>query len=178
MLALLFGDQTMIWNGESHSAGVGWVSTKDAQKIEVLKTGGFSGSTFVRSSSTKINSYSECGWQPAPWSPEFEGLDLSGYSAVQVAVRITGKKLPTDFQFSLRSPGDHHLTNLLSVREVEPKIFDGKWHVLHFPLTKLYFSKMKFDPKHWIQIIFGTWNAKDIDFSLDFDDLVFIRKSQ
>ena len=165
-------EKLVLWNGESKSIGVGWVNIQSPNlSINVEEGKAFSGKKFIRFVCNQQKTYGECGWQWAPWAPEFEGTDLSPFTKVSVAVRITGTKLPNDFVVSLRSPGDHHLTKLVSLKKAEPKIYDGKWHKVTFKLAEMYYPEMKFDTRHCIQLLFAGWNPEG-SFILDFDDLV------
>ena len=72
---------------------------------------------------------------------------------------MTGKVPPADVSLSLASPGDHHTTERLSLRERDPKFGDGRWHRIRFQLADFKDPKGLYDPKHTIQVIFGTWNG-------------------
>lgn len=178
LLPLLQGEKpvtTILWNGDSHPVGVGWVNTdKPTLRVSTERDRQHRKGRFNRFVCTESKKYAECGWQWAPWNPEFRGTDLSDYTSIEFSFRIQGKNLPDDFQFSLRSPGDHHLSKLLSLKQRVPNLYDGKWHRVRYPLADLYFPEMKLEPNHVIQVIFGAWNESG-EFTFDFDDIAITK---
>lgn len=169
--------RTILWNGESHKVGVGWVNTSTERlTIETLIEEGKSKNQFIRFTCQEPKKFAECSWQWAPWVPEFTGTDISSADAIEVRFHIAGKDLPADFLISLRSPGDHHLTENRSLKKAVPTLFDGKWHRVRFQLAELYTPLMKFDRKHLINVIFAAWNEKG-QFTFDFDDVTLIGRN-
>jgi hypothetical protein len=162
----------VLWDGEKQAVGVGWVSPQGADmKIEVLKSGVPSRGSIIRFHAARPETFVECGWQWAPWYPNFEGTDLTAYRTIELRVRAQGPQLPGDLLFSLASPGDHHTTPRVSLKKYAKGLYDGRWHLARIPLKDLYAPEMKFEPKRTIQIILGAWNAKGGDFTVELDDL-------
>lgn len=173
-----------VWDGANHIKGVGWTSPlgPESSIVAGLAAAG-SHTTEITYYTSKRNTFVECGWQWAPWSPPFLGTDLSRYDTLELSIRIDGPhvphqispNLPSDVALSLASPGDHKVTERGSLKSRDPKVMDGKWHQIFIPLKSLYTSQMKFDKNHATQVILGAWNGPAGDFTVSIRKLAFVK---
>ncbi|MEO5975972.1 MAG: hypothetical protein ABIS36_02160 [Chryseolinea sp.] len=160
----------VLWNGESNSPGVGWVSPEgDSMSIAQQDTIFRSSKNSVAIHMARHHVFLEAGWQWSAWTATVE-TNIKSYIKINLSVKVDGPIRPDDMMLSLASPGDHHTTQRVSLKLYDPALMDGNWHDLSIPLADLFTSDMKFDPAHAIQIIFATWNESG-DFLLYLDDL-------
>ncbi len=145
--------------------GVGWVAGQGKATSIKEEKGWF------RYHTADAETFSEWGWQWAPWNPTFDGTDFAPYSSIDIDLRMSGPKMPPDLLLSLASPGDHHTTPRDSLFKRDKKLSDGKWHRIRVPLKDFADSKTKYDAAHTIQIILGVWNGKGGDFTVDIREI-------
>lgn len=169
-------ERTVFWDGGAHRVGVGWVagsSRKVSISAETTAPGAPRKAIHVKAA--EPNTFIEFGWQWAPWSPPFSGSDLTRYESVELKIRLSGPHPPPDLALSLASPGDHRTTPRVSLSAVDPSVIDSKWHEIRVPMSLLFTDKSKCDRKHVIQLIIGTWNGPEGDFSVDIEGIAVVK---
>jgi len=161
----------VLWNGESADVGVGWTVRKKLMSIEaVTDEDAHSGDQAIVARFSHPEIFCGWGWQWFKWFPKPEGTDIRPYSTLHIALKVEGPRPPNELMLSLASPGDHHTTQRLKLKQRVPDLFASEWHAIELPREDFYTADMKFDPEHTIQVIMGTWN-EDGDFAVWMDDI-------
>lgn len=163
----------VVWDGEAHNVGSGWVDHKDVESIKLQDTEAHSGKNAVAFTG-QGDKWHGCGWNWTLWNAA-KATDSTPYTHLSFWVKVSGTAKPTELKLSLTST-DGKMSPQLDALKYEPKVFDGQWHEVLIPLPDIFRDPSETDPKKLWEIELGNWNTAAVDFTLYLDDVAFVTK--
>ncbi|MBS1709199.1 MAG: cellulase family glycosylhydrolase [Armatimonadetes bacterium] len=165
----------MVWNGESFTAGAGWVNPTTSV-IQRQSKDAHSGTSAVELTFDDNAHWIGAGWNWLAFktSPMF-GTDITPSTHFTFWMKAESQAVP--LQINLLCNGavldtpEHH-TDKVTVTKYCADLFDGKWHKVTIPLVDLK-QPHGFDPHHVVELQLGFVADKHVQGRFLFDDIGF-----
>ena len=160
----------VVWDGETHKIGGGWVDHKDKETIKSQDAQAHSGKTAVEFTGDG-DKWHGCGWNWTMWKAA-AATDVTPYANLVFWAKATGETKPAGLRISLSSVNGKMTAQVDAVKYC-PQLLDGQWHQVVIPLKDMTAGHDDFDPKKVWEIQLGNWNQTPVKFSVFLDDLAF-----
>ena len=172
-------NQVVVWDGESPTKGVGWVTKNGICSVKSQTYTVHSGKSAVQFTFKSLNVLSEAdwigaGWNWVKWQVGPFGTDITTMKYFTFWLKVEG--VAAEMRFNLLCNGapaldmpEHHTEKVL-VSKYCPQWKNGEWNKVIVPLKDLV-QPAGFDPKHVAEMQF--FNTGNGDGSFFIDDLAF-----
>ncbi len=162
----------IVWDGDEHNVGGGWVHTKDVEKVATQTDDVHSGKTAL-GFTAKGQGWHQCGWNWRNWTSK-DGTDISAYPNLVFWAKVKGDAKPRQLVIVLVC-SDGKATAQVDAVKYCPKLLDGEWHEVTMPVKDIIADKTDFDAKKAWEIQFANWCQDAADYVLCVDDIGFAK---
>jgi hypothetical protein len=160
----------VVWDGETHNTGGGWVDHKDKETIQAQDAEAHSGKRAVAFTG-KGGGWHGCGWNWTLWKAD-QATDASPYAYLTFWLKVAGPTPPVEMRVILTATNGK-TTPQLNILKYTPDALDGQWHQVVVPLKDLFPADTAADPKKLWEIQLGNWNQAPCEFTAYLDDVAF-----
>ena len=160
----------VVWDGETHNTGGGWIHTQGKEHIKTQDTESHSPKTAVAYDG-EGDKWHGCGWNWTKWKAA-DATDITPYQNLVFWVKVTGDTKPTQLKVSLTSTNGKS-TNQIDAGKYCPKVLDGDWQQVVIPLKDLTADAPDFEPQKTWELQLGNWNESPVKFTIYLDDISF-----
>ena len=162
----------VVWDGEEHAHGLGWVSPKEPFiYLKPQSEEAHSGKVALEFHGDG-SGYIGGGWNWHGWYPANSGTDIRAFRNLSLWVRVVGDD-PGPINVGLNNSTTRKSTRKVSLGDYCRNVRDGKWHEVVIPLVDLYTGSKGHDPTKMWELGIDIWKPQARKFSIYLDDIGF-----